>query len=162
VRRREKEVRDLSVALDVLEAGEVARVAMIDAGGAPYVVPLSFAVLPPADGAPLRLLLHAAHEGRKIDALRNDPRVCVEVTAEAAVVPAEKVCDVGVAFRTVIADGRARFVTDPAEKARALSVLGSRYARRPATVAPEQSRSVTVIEISVDSWSCKVSPAPRR
>jgi nitroimidazol reductase NimA-like FMN-containing flavoprotein (pyridoxamine 5'-phosphate oxidase superfamily) len=162
VRRREKEVRDLAVALDVLAQGEVMRLAMIAADGAPYVVPLSFAVLPPAADAPLRLLVHAAREGRKIDALRADPRVCFEVTAEATLVPAEKVCAIGVAFRTVIGDGRVRFLEDPAEKARALSAIGSRYARREATVSPDEARNVTVIEIAVESWSCKVSPAPAR
>ena len=52
VRRRDKEVVDPAAVLDVLARGEVARVAMIDVDGGPYVVPLSYAALPPADGSP--------------------------------------------------------------------------------------------------------------
>lgn len=162
MRRREKEVRELAAALDVLARGEVLRLAMIAEDGAPYLVPLSYATLPPSGGDPLRIVLHSAPEGRKIAALRRDPRVCFEVTVDAALAPAAKVCDIGFRFRSVIGRGRASFLSDPGAKARALSVLAARYAGRPAVVAEGETHGLEVVEIRVDEVTCKVSPAPAR
>ncbi len=161
MRRREKEVRDLAAALDVLACGEVLRLGMIAADGAPYVVPLSFAAVPPAGGEPLRLLVHSAPEGRKIDALRRHPRVAFEVTADAALLPAPKACEFSVAFRCVLGSGRAELVTDPAAKRRALAVIAARYGAPTAPIPEADARRVAVIEIRVDEVSCKVSPPPR-
>lgn len=164
MRRREKELTDPEAILDVLARGEVLRLAMIAEDGSPYVVPLSYVAVPGragADLAGLRLLLHSALEGKKIVALRRDPRVCFEVTVDVALVPAERACDVGVRFRSVVGTGRAAFLEGPAEKLRALEALAARYAPG-APVSPSEAARVAVIEIAVESLSCKASPAPAR
>ncbi|HEX9050816.1 MAG TPA: pyridoxamine 5'-phosphate oxidase family protein [Anaeromyxobacter sp.] len=161
VRRRDKEVRDPAAVLDVLGRGEVARLAMVDADGGPYVVPVSYAVLPADAGEPLRIVVHGAREGRKVDALRRDPRVCVEVTVDAATIPAVRACDVTVRYRSVIAFGRAAFLEDRASRARALAALAARHAPGAPPVDEEQARRVAILEIRIDAATCKVSPPPR-
>ncbi len=160
MRRREKEVTDPGAILDVLARGEVLRLAVIAEDGAPYVVPLSYAAVPPTEGEPLRILLHSAPEGRKIEALRRDHRVGFEVTVDVALARAEKPCEFGVRFRCVIGSGRARFIEDSAEKSRALSILGARYGAAPAAVTEAEAQRAAVIEIRVSEVRCKVSPAP--
>ncbi len=161
VRRRDKEVRDLAAVLDVLARGEVARIAMVDADG-PYVVPVSYAALPPGDGEPLRIVVHGAREGRKIDALRRDPRVCVEVTVDAAVIPAVRACDVTVRYRSVIAFGLAAFLEEPAARARALAAIAARYAPGAPPIDEGEARKIAILEIRIDAATCKVSPPPRK
>jgi nitroimidazol reductase NimA-like FMN-containing flavoprotein (pyridoxamine 5'-phosphate oxidase superfamily) len=161
VRRRDKEVRDLAAVLDVLARGEVARLAMVDADGGPYVVPVSYAALPPADGEPLRIVVHGAREGRKIAALRKDPRVCVEVTVDVAAVPAVRACDVSVRFRSVIAFGRAAFLEERAARARALAAIAERYAPGAPPIDEGEARKVAILEIRIEEATCKVSPPPR-
>jgi len=161
MRRREKEVTDPGAILDVLARGEVLHLAVIAEDGAPYVVPLSYAAIPPDGAEPLRILLHSAPEGRKIGALRRDPRVSFAVYVDVALVRAEKACDYGMRFRSVIGSGSARFVDDPAEKSRALSLLSARYGAAPAAVGEAEARKVAVIEIRVAEVRCKVSPAPK-
>jgi nitroimidazol reductase NimA-like FMN-containing flavoprotein (pyridoxamine 5'-phosphate oxidase superfamily) len=161
VRRRDKEVVDLAAVLDVLARGEVARVAMTDADGGPYVVPVSYAALPPSGGEPLRILVHGAREGRKIDALRKDPRVCVEVSVDVATLPALRACDVSVRFRSVVAFGRAAFLEEPAARARALAAIAARYAPGAPPIDEGEARKVAVLEIRIESATCKVSPPPR-
>jgi nitroimidazol reductase NimA-like FMN-containing flavoprotein (pyridoxamine 5'-phosphate oxidase superfamily) len=161
VRRRDKEVVDPAAVLDVLARGEVARLAMVDADGGPYVVPISYAALPPGDGEPLRILVHGAREGRKIEALRRDPRVCVEVTVDAATVPAVRACDVSVRYRSVIAFGRARFVEEPAARMRALAAIAARYAPGSPPIDEGEARKVAILEIRIESATCKASPPPR-
>ncbi|HEY6101120.1 MAG TPA: pyridoxamine 5'-phosphate oxidase family protein [Anaeromyxobacter sp.] len=164
MRRADKESTDPRAILDVLGRGEVLRLAMIAEDGSPYVVPLSYVAVPgrsPSALDGLRLWVHSALEGKKIDALRKDPRVCFEVTVDVAVVPAARACDVSVRFRSVIGTGRAAFLSDPAAKLRALEAIGERFAPGAPVSGPDVAR-VAVIEIAVESLSCKVSPAPRR
>ncbi len=161
VRRRDKEIQDPAAVLDVLRRGEVARIAMVDAGGGPYVVPVSYALLPPEAGEPLRIVVHGAREGRKIDALRKDPRVCVEVTVDAATIPAARACDVTVRFRSVIAFGRAAFLEDREGRARALAAIAERYAPGAPPVDEGEARKVAIVEIRIEAATCKVSPPPR-
>ncbi len=160
MRRRDKLVTDPAAVLDVLARGEVLHLAMI-AAGAPYVVPLSFAAVPGPEGAPLeglRLLLHGAREGKKIDALRADPRVCFAVSVDVAVRPSARACDFSVGYRSVIGDGRARFVEDLAEKARMLSVVSARYGAPATPLGAAEAGRVAVMEIAVEAISCKRSP----
>lgn len=161
MRRRDKEVRERDAVQDVLARGEVLRLAMIDAEGAPYLVPLSYVSLPPEGGEPLRIVFHCAPGGRKVTALRRDPRVCFEVTIDAALLPADKVCDFTVRFRSVIGRGRAAFLSGP-ERLRALSLLAARYAGRPAAVTEAEAAGIEVVEIRVDEATCKASPPPGR
>jgi uncharacterized protein len=164
MRRRDKELTEPDAILDVLARGDVLRLAMI-ADGAPYLVPLSFVAVPGGQAASplagLRLWLHSAHEGRKVAALRKDPRVCFEVTVDVAVVPAARACDVSLRYRSVIGEGRAAFLADPGAKVRALEAIAARYAAG-APVSPAEAERVEVIEIAVDSISGKASPPPRR
>ncbi len=159
-RRRDKEVLDPAAVLDVLRRGEVARLAMVDEGG-PYLVPVSYALLPPEPGEPLRLAVHGAREGRKMAALRRDPRVCVEVTVDAAVVPAVRACDVTVRYRSVIAFGRVAFLEDPAARARALAAIAERYNPGSPPIDAGEARKIAILEIRIESATCKVSPPPR-
>lgn len=161
MRRRDKQVTDPAVILDVLARGEVLHLALI-AAGAPYVVPLSFAAVRGHGDAPLeglRLLLHGAREGKKIDALRADPRVCFAVSVDVAVRPAARACDFSVGYLSVIGEGRARLVEDPAEKVRALAAIAARYGAPAAPIPEGEADRVAVVEIAVEAVSCKRSPA---
>ena len=160
VRRQDKEVPELAAVIDVLARGEVARIAMVTEDG-PYVVPVSYAVLPAGDGEPLRIVVHGAREGRKVEALRRDPRVCVEVTVDVATVQAVRACDVTVRFRSVIAFGRAAFLEERAARARALAAIAERYAPGRPPIDEAEARKIAILEIRIDSATCKVSPAPR-
>jgi nitroimidazol reductase NimA-like FMN-containing flavoprotein (pyridoxamine 5'-phosphate oxidase superfamily) len=160
VRRKDKEVVDPAAVRDVLARGEVARLAMISEGG-PYVVPVSYALLPAEPGEPLRLAVHGAREGRKMDALRKDPRVCVEVTVGAETVPAVRACDVTVRYRSVVAFGRARILEEPAARMRALAAIAERYAPGAPPVDEGEARKIAILEIRIDEATCKQSPPPR-
>jgi uncharacterized protein len=164
VRRRDKEITDPRAILDVLLRGEVLRLAMIDEDGAPYLVPLSYVARPARPAAPLSgltLLVHSALEGKKIAALRRDPRVCFEVTVDVAIVPAQHARNATMRFRSVIGRGRAAFVSDRRAKLRALGAIADRYVPG-APVGEEDGDRVAIIEIAVDSLSCKESPPPAR
>jgi nitroimidazol reductase NimA-like FMN-containing flavoprotein (pyridoxamine 5'-phosphate oxidase superfamily) len=83
------------------------------AGNRPYVVPLSFVYL---DGA---IYYHwFSYEGRKIDTIRENPRVCFE---------ADEYTRDHLNYRSVIADGSIIRVEEKAEKAKVLQALACKF-----------------------------------
>ena len=82
MRRKDREITGRENIEPILRACKTCRVAMI-ADGAPYVVPLNFGYTWDDDG--LTLYFHSGLKGKKIDALRADPRVCFELDTEQGV-----------------------------------------------------------------------------
>lgn len=87
-------------------------------GGWPYGVPLSYVY---RDG---KIFFHGAKSGHKLDALRRDPRASFCVVTQDHVIPQQYTTD----YRSVIAFGLLREVTDEAEKREALRALAMEYA----------------------------------
>ena len=86
--------------------------------GYPYAVPLSYV----REGD--RLYFHCAKAGHKLDAIRREPKASFCVIDQDEVVP-EKYTTY---FRSAIAFGRVRELTDDAEKRRAIELLARKYA----------------------------------
>jgi nitroimidazol reductase NimA-like FMN-containing flavoprotein (pyridoxamine 5'-phosphate oxidase superfamily) len=85
--------------------------------GYPYAVPLSYVY----DGT--KIYFHCALDGHKTDAIRREPKVSFCVTAQDSVVPERFTTE----FASVIAFGKAQFVTDDREKLAALRMLAEKY-----------------------------------
>src|SRR4030042_381834 len=110
MRRKDKEVTGRARLEQILARARVCRLGMSaesSQGPIPYVVPVFFAC---RDG---RLYVHCAREGRKLELLAANPRVCVEVDELRAIVPAEKPCAFSSTFRSIIATGTAAIVSAP-------------------------------------------------
>jgi nitroimidazol reductase NimA-like FMN-containing flavoprotein (pyridoxamine 5'-phosphate oxidase superfamily) len=152
MRRSEKEMGDEAEIREVIRRSLVCRLGMVD-DGTPYVVPLSFGY---EDG---NLFVHSAPEGRKIETLRKNPRVCFEFDVDCQVVRAEKPCNWSMRYRSVVGFGRAEFVDDPAEKRRALAAIMRQYADAGERFTfPDQGlERTTVIRVAVESMTGKQS-----
>jgi len=149
MRRAEKEITDRALIDAVLHKAEVLRLALVDQGE-PYIVPLMFGY----DGR--RLVFHSAREGRKIDILRINPRVCFECEVDVALQPADSVCSWSVEYRSVIGYGTARFLEDPEEKRQALELLMDHYTSGPYEFRESSLAASCLVEILVESVSGKM------
>ncbi len=148
MRRRDKEISDRAWIDEVLHAARVVRVAMCD-GGRPYVVPVCFAY----DGT--CIYVHSAPEGRKIDILRRNPKVCFEVSADIDVRPGTSPCSWSMDYKCVMGEGTAVFLEDEHDKRRALEAIIERYTQSPGHA--KRIDTVTVIRIDIASLSAKHS-----
>lgn len=95
--------------------------------GYPYGVPVSFAY---QDGC---LYFHGAKEGKKIDAIRKNPKVSFTVVDEDTVVSAEYTTY----FRSAIVFGEAEVVTEEAERRKAFLALAEKYSREESAESKE-------------------------
>lgn len=119
-------------------------------GGWPYGVPLSYVY---RDG---KIFFHGAKSGHKLDALRRENRASFCVVTQDHVIPRQYTTD----YRSVIAFGLLREVTDEAEKREALRALALEYA--PADTVENREKYIDadinaacVIELTVTHLSGK-------
>ncbi|MDI6711887.1 MAG: pyridoxamine 5'-phosphate oxidase family protein [Anaerosomatales bacterium] len=131
----------------LLRRAQVLRLAMADEDG-PYVVPLNFGY----DGE--RIYVHGAREGRRLDAIARDPRVCFEVD-EGEVVPGALPCRYTARFSSVVGYGRARVLETVEDKLRGLEVLMRHYGGPVEGFDEAVLEKTSVVEIEIESMDAK-------
>ena len=158
MRRKDREIIDIYGIEEILRHCKTCHVAMVDRG-LPYVVPLSFGyrIL---DGNVLELYFHSALEGRKLDILRRNNKVCFEMANEGEPVFSENPCNSGYYFASVIGDGEAVFIDNTGEKCRALSVLYKHQTGKDYEFTTEEAETVCVFKITSTDFSGKRKPRP--
>lgn len=148
--RGDKEITDIKEIEAVLERAGVLRIAM--AGDEPYIVPVNFVY---RNGS---IYVHSAARGKKIEMLRRDPRVCFETDLYFETVRADRPCNWGMKYLSVIGTGTARITDDTREKEEALRALMEKYSGSGDWRFEEKElRAVAVIIISVSSLTGKRS-----
>jgi nitroimidazol reductase NimA-like FMN-containing flavoprotein (pyridoxamine 5'-phosphate oxidase superfamily) len=149
VRRTDREIKDVAAIRAILEEALVCRIGLSD-GGMPYVVPMNYGL-----GADC-LYLHCAAEGRKLDILRKNDRVCFEMDLLREIKQGAEPCGWGARYESVIGFGRAVIVEDPAEKRAALDRIMEHYdAEGPFTYPDETLARTAVIRIDIESVTGK-------
>jgi len=122
MRRKDREVTDIREIEKIFAMCEICHIAMLDDDSSPYIVPMSYGYKIFEDGA-LELYFHSAREGKKIDLLKKNPRVCFEISREGNVVCPDDYCQAGIDFyESVIGKGEAIFLEGD-EKRTALAVM---------------------------------------
>ena len=155
MRRKDREIDSKDALKEILDACKVLRLAMAEEG-IPYVVPLNFGY--EFAGHKLTLFFHSAREGKKIDILKKDPRVCFEMDCSHELVGAGAACDYSYRYSSVIGDGTARFITEREEKIHALNaIMKHQMGRDDFTYEDARLRGVEVFEVVSQSYSGKSS-----
>jgi nitroimidazol reductase NimA-like FMN-containing flavoprotein (pyridoxamine 5'-phosphate oxidase superfamily) len=150
MRRREREIQDEQEIRDILEKGLVCRLGLCD-GQQPYIVPMSYGY------KDRRIYFHCAREGRKIDILKSNDRVCIEVDIDTRVVRGETSCRWTAKYRSVIGFGRARIIDDEKEKKAGLDVIMAHYGGSGGDYDEKSLQRTSLIEVVLESMTGKRS-----
>jgi len=159
LRRSDKQWNDREEIEQVLASVRIMTVACC-LENEPYLFTVDFAWEPQTR----QLWFHCAAEGRKVDIIKANPRVCVTVVEDRGYVEGE--CDH--AYRSLILEGEAQVVTDLAEKRRGLELLARKHEPQPETVLArlagdeEAVRNVAIVRITVDAMSGKQGPKEKQ
>ena len=152
--RRGRQALPEAESLAILERGSHGVLVVLGDGGYPYAVPLNYVY---EGGA---VYFHCARAGHKYDAVRACPRASFCVIDRSDVVPE----DYSTNFRSVIAFGEVREVTDEAAKRRAIERLALKYApddseaNRAAAIDREWG-ALCVLELRIEHLNGKESTA---
>ncbi|MHB8070245.1 MAG: pyridoxamine 5'-phosphate oxidase family protein [Desulfobaccales bacterium] len=134
-------------ALDFLAHETVGHLATFDPSGYPYIVPLNYLYY---QG---KIYFHCALEGRKLDNLAANNRVCFEVSRIDKKVFAPLPCKCSTRYTSALVFGTTGIVTDPARKMELLQALTETYAagRSFPPIDAAAAARVTVVEITIDT-----------
>jgi nitroimidazol reductase NimA-like FMN-containing flavoprotein (pyridoxamine 5'-phosphate oxidase superfamily) len=150
MRRKDKEITERADIEAIIRAAAVCRLAMVE-GDRPYLVPLCFGY---RDNA---LYFHSADTGRKLDALRKNPRVCFEMDVDAVPLPKAVACEWGMRYRSVIGFGTAVFLESESAKRAALDVILGHYGGRPDDYSASGLNRIVVIRVDIEQMTGKTS-----
>jgi len=150
MRRKDREITNKKEIEDVLKKAFVCHLGLAD-GDQPYVVPMNFAY---EDG---HIYLHCASEGRKLDLIKKNNKVCFEVEwfNPEVIKNGDQPCDWGTAFRSVIGSGTAALLETSEEKCRGLTVILKRFDDRNFTFPEEMMKQTAVIDITISEMTGK-------
>lgn len=150
MRRSEKEITDRGAIEAIIAQAKVCRLGLC-VEDEPYVVPVCFGY---RNG---RVYFHSATEGRKLDMLARNDRVCVEFEADCELIPADSACGWSMHYRSVVGTGRARLLDTIEAKRAGLDVIMAQYGGSGAGIADQTLDRVAVFEISLDTMTGKAS-----
>ncbi|HEY51473.1 MAG TPA: pyridoxamine 5'-phosphate oxidase family protein [Dehalococcoidia bacterium] len=150
MRRKEKEIADPAEIEEIVKKAKICRIGLVD-GEEPYIVPVCFGYEGNA------LYFHSAHEGRKMDLIRRNNRVCFEIDTDVEVIDAEKPCGWSTRYRSVIGVGWAHILEDEEDKIRGLAVLMRQFGEKKPDLEFEKAARAAVVRIDIENITGKKS-----
>lgn len=155
MRRQEKEVKDFDGLEEIIKSCKVSRVAMVD-GDRPYIVPMNYGYKHDEKG--LELYFHCAKQGRKLDILNKNNKVCFEMDCDHELdVPQnpEIACKYSYKYGSIIGDGVAEILEDDGERGEALKAIMIHQSGKIFEFNTDMMKSVAIIKITSQSFTGK-------
>ncbi len=153
MRRKDKQENDPERIESIIGRASILRLALFDEPF-PYLVPVHFGY---RHG---KFYVHSACEGKKIDLIRKNNRICFELEADFGLIKGASPCRWSTRYESVIGYGKAYFVEGIEEKRKGLEIVFRHYSPDPFDVPEASFDLVAVIEIEVESMTAKVSGKP--
>jgi nitroimidazol reductase NimA-like FMN-containing flavoprotein (pyridoxamine 5'-phosphate oxidase superfamily) len=150
MRKKEKEIKDRAEIEAILCEAEICRIALCD-GDTPYIVPVNFGY---KDN---KLYLHSAREGRKLDIIRKNNKVCFEVDVDYQLVVCGAPCDWGMRYRSVIGTGRAHVIEDEDGRKEGFRILAEHYCSDADAIRESSMKGAVIIRIDIEEMIGKRS-----
>ncbi|MBM4056132.1 MAG: pyridoxamine 5'-phosphate oxidase family protein [Planctomycetes bacterium] len=156
MRRKDKEITDRKEIDELLTKVKTGRLGTCSRE-IPYITPMNFAY----DKETMKIFLHCANEGKKLENIRINQNVCFEVDDVADVIVKQPTCASSVAYRSVIMFGTIKEIHDPGEKTESLQKLAEKYAPQnpKAPFTDAMLNKTNVLEIQIMEITAKRSPA---
>ncbi|MBU4440225.1 MAG: pyridoxamine 5'-phosphate oxidase family protein [Acetobacterium sp.] len=153
MRRSNREVKDETELIEMIKGCKVCRVAMVD-GDKPYIVPMNFGYQ--ISGSAITIFLHCAKEGRKIELMKKNNQVCIELDQMKELITGETGCDYSCYFESFIGEGRAIFIeTNEAKLSAFNSIMKHQTGRDDFSFDQRVVNQTTVIAVELSSFSGK-------
>ena len=109
ITRRELQITDIDEIKAILDKSKIVHLGLVD-GDEAYVVPMNYGYV--MEGEKLTLYLHGATKGRKIDLMKQNPKVFFEMECDLQPFEGKTACHYGIAYASVMGRGMAEVVED--------------------------------------------------
>ena len=148
--RRQDRLLDEAEATELLRKGEYGIMSMTGKDSEPYGIPVNFAW----DGA-CSIYIHCAHEGRKLECLRNDPRASFCIVGHTNVVSSKFTTG----YESIVLKCTASTHLEAEERMHALKLILEKYSPEDMAIglkyAEKSFARTEIIRLDITSWSGK-------
>ena len=152
MRRKEREITERSEQLKILENTDAIRIAFA-VENEPYIVAMNFGFIWEKQ---LKFYLHCAREGKKIDMLRRNNRVCFQTDTEHLLIIDDLSCRWGMKYASLVGRGTLSIVDDEDERMKGLELLMHNYGKKDRNLfAAEMLHQTLVLRLDVEEISGK-------
>ncbi len=148
MRRKKQEITHKDEIEAIIQESLVCRLGLADEGR-PYIVPLCFGYQDDT------LYFHSAREGKKLDILKKNNKVCFEFDINTEIQKNKDACNWGIEYKSVIGFGEASFVRDPEAKKKALDIIMGQYGEGTFEFPDETVKKTAVIKVLITSITGK-------
>ena len=150
MRLSDQEITSQAAIEAIIEEAKFCRLGLVD-GDQPYVVPLLFGYQDKT------LYFHCALEGRKIDIIKKNPKVCFEVDVSTKLIGAEEACSWDLIYKSVIGFGKAYLVEDLDEKKKGFRILMAHYSSKTYHIPDKDIEESGIIRMDIEEMTGKHS-----
>jgi hypothetical protein len=148
MRRADKEIKNPEELAAALSRARYLCLGIADMT-APYIVPLFFGY---EQG---RIYIHCARDGRKLDLIREHPRVGFAAVEEPEIVEGDSPCDFSARSQSVIGHGIARVVEEEGERKLGLDAIMRHYSAGTPVYSPQSLKKTRLISIDIEEMRGK-------
>lgn len=119
----------------------------------PYLVPVNYVY------QQNHLYIHSALQGQKIANIRENSRICFEISHPIQLLLGEKPCQFGVHYWSVLVFGQANILDDFNLKTAALKLFIEKYSHKDnlSPMDPNDIENVAIIDITIENISGKAN-----
>jgi nitroimidazol reductase NimA-like FMN-containing flavoprotein (pyridoxamine 5'-phosphate oxidase superfamily) len=153
MRRADRAVGDREGLIAIIEDADACRLAFAS-GDTPYIVTMNFGY--EWEGRLPAFYFHCAREGRKLEMMRSNPRVCFELDCGHALRTGPAPCNWGMSYSSLVGYGILSELTVEAERRAGLDRVMRHYGwGGEGGYSPSTLAATTVLRLSVDEMSGK-------
>ena len=137
MRRKDREVTEMEEIQQIFDECKVCRIGIMDENG-PYIVPVNYGYV--REEGKVILYIHGAREGKKIDLIRKNANVGVEIDYRHELMEGDTACQYSYYYASIIGKGAASIIDNPREKLKALNVIMKHQTGREACGQDEETQ----------------------
>ena len=157
--KRERQITDPDQIKAILDNAKVLHLGLC-VDNEPYVVPMNYGYT--MEDGKLTLYLHSAVRGKKLDMIRENPKVFFEMCCDVTPFEGKLPCQYGVTYSSVMGRGTARIIEDVEEKMAAMTVLMKTQTAKDFSFSEKLVSIVAVVRIDVAEYTAKHRPLPEK
>jgi uncharacterized protein len=151
MRRREKEITCPTEVMGILKRAEILRLGLCHEGNA-YIVPMNFGIKGNC------IYLHSAPEGRKIDIIKENNRVCFEAECGVKIMGSDKPCKFSMVYQCIMGTGRIYILDNMEDKKEGLDIIMRKYSDKDNFLFEDDTvRRTAVLKIEIEEITGKES-----
>lgn len=152
---RERMVTDPDKIKEILDRSKIVHLGMVD-GDEPYIVPMNYGYT--LEDGKLTLWLHCAKRGRKLDVIKANPKVFVEMECDLKPFDGDIACRYGLSYSSIMGKGTAEIVEDIEVKKAALTHLMTTQTGKHFDFEDKMAAIVSIIKVDVSEYTAKHRP----